>query len=71
MEKYAIGSKLTREDMDKMWSTNNLLGREESEILVWKHRLKHLSFKSLPRISKRGIIPRTLRNIRKLTPFVA
>ena len=71
VEKYAVGAKFTREDMDKLWSTEDLLGLDERELLVWNHRLNHCSLKYLLRVSKRGMIPRNLRNIRKLTACVA
>ena len=58
VEKYGVGSELTREDMDKLWLTQNLLGWYEKDILVWHHRLNYFSFKSLLRLSKRGMIPR-------------
>ena len=60
-----------REDMDKLWSTEDLLGRDKKELLVWHHRLNHSSFKYLIKISKKGIIPIKLRNIRKKTLCVA
>ena len=71
MEKYAIGAELTREDMDKLWSTEDILVQDERDLLVWHHRLNHCSLKSLIRLSKRGVIPRKLRKIRKLPPCVA
>ena len=57
--------------MDKLWSTEDLLGRDEREILLWHHRLNHCSFKSLIRLYERGIISRKLINIIKLLPCVA
>ena len=66
VENYAIKAKITREDMAKMWSTNNLLVRYEREIMVWHHRLNHCYFKSLLRISKRGVIHRNINTI--ITP---
>ena len=59
-----------REEIDNMWSIEDLLGREEREILVWHHSLNHCSLKYLPRLSKRGIIPRKLRKVRTLPPYV-
>ena len=47
------------------------MGRDERELLVSHHRMNHCSFKYLIRLSKRGIIPRKLINIRKLPPCVA
>ena len=47
------------------------MGQDDREIVVWHHRLNHYSFKYLLRISKRGIIPRKLINIRKIPPRVA
>ena len=69
-EKYEVGAELTREDMAKLWSTENILGRDEREILVFHHRLNHCYLKSLLRLSKRGIIPRNISNIRKFPPCV-
>ena len=43
--------------MAKLWSTEDLLGQYERELLVWHHRLKHCSFKYLIILSKRLIIP--------------
>ena len=57
--------------MNKLWSTEELLGRYERELLVWHHRLNHCSLKYLLRLSKRGIIPRKLSKVRKLPPCVA
>ena len=44
MDKDAIGDNIKREDMDKLWSTKDLLVQDEREILVWHHRLNHCSF---------------------------
>ena len=33
-DKYAVGAKLTREDMDKLWSTEDILGRDKRYLLV-------------------------------------
>ena len=71
VEKYVVGDKLTRKDMENMWSNEELLGWYKRYILVYNHRLNHCSFKYLLKISKRGIIPRKLRKIRKLPPCVA
>ena len=59
-----IGADITREDIAKLWSAKDLLGQDDRYLLVWYYSLNHLSFKSLIRLSKRGIIPRNLRNIR-------
>ena len=45
VDKYAVGDKLTREEMAKLWSTEKLLGWEDMEFLVWHHRMKNCSFK--------------------------
>ena len=45
VEKYLIGYEILREDMAKMWSTKDLLGWDERELLVWHHSLKHFPFK--------------------------
>ena len=44
--------------MAKLWSTNDLIGQDSIEILVWHIRLKHCTLKSLLILSKRGIIPK-------------
>ena len=41
MDKHLIGAELTREYMATLWSTEDLLGQDEREILVWHHRMKH------------------------------
>ena len=33
--------------MEKMWSTEEILGQDKREILVWHHRLNHFYFKYL------------------------
>ena len=71
LDKDEVGSELTGEDMAKLWSNKDVFGRDKREPLVWHHRLKHCSFKSLLGLSKRVIIPRNLSKIRKLHPCVA
>ena len=66
-----IGAKIAREDMSKLWSTNDLLGWEVRDLLVWHNMLNNCSFKSLIILPKRGIIPRNISKIRKLPPCVA
>ena len=66
-----IGSNLTREDMAKMCSTEDLLGQDEMEILVYHHSLNHYSFKSFLRLSRIGIIHNNIGNVKKLPPSVA
>ena len=61
---------LTREEMAKLWWTEELMGWYDRELLVWCHRLNHFSFKCIIRLSKRGVIPRNIINIRKL-PLVS
>ena len=51
-----VGSNLKREDMEKLWSTKDILGQDEREILVWYHRMNHFTFKNLIKLSKSGII---------------
>ena len=63
VDKEAVGENIPREDMTKLWSTEDLLGQDERELLVWQHRLKHCSFRSLLRLSNRGIITRKISNI--------
>ena len=57
--------------MSKLWSNKNLLGCCNREILVWRHRMDHCSFKYLLRQSMKGIISRKLSNIGKFRPCVA
>ena len=47
MDTYAVGYNLMREDMAKLWSTEELLGRDNMDILVWHHRLNHCYYLSL------------------------
>ena len=68
-DKYEVGYELMRKDMAKMCSTENLLGRDGREFLVWHHRLNHCYFKYLLRLPKRSIIPRKLSRIIKLPPL--
>ena len=56
--------------MANILSTRDLLGQDYREILVWHHRMNHCSLKFLLIISKRGLIPRKIINIRKLPPCV-
>ena len=51
--------------MAKLCSTEDLLGQDDMELLVWHHRLDHCYFKYLNRLSKRGIISSKIINIRK------
>ena len=71
MEKYGIGADIAREDIAKLWPTEDLLGRGERELLVLHHRLKNYYLKSLMRLSRREIIQRKLIKTRKLTLCVA
>ena len=50
--------------MAKLWSTEDILGWDEGDLLVWHHRLNHRSLKYLLRLSKRGIITRKLSKVR-------
>ena len=54
VDKDAVGADLTRDNMANMWSTEEMLGRDEKELLVWQHRMNHCSLKSLLRLYKRG-----------------
>ena len=65
LDKDVIGAYLTKKDMTKLWSTNDLLGWDERELLVWHHRMNHCYFKNLIRLSKRRIISR---NLIKISP---
>ena len=56
--------------MTKLCSTDDLMGQDEREILVWHHRLNHFSFKSLIRLSKMGMIPRNISKTRNPLPCV-
>ena len=60
-----------REEMDNLWSNEELLGWYKREILVCNHSLIHWSFKCLFRLSKMVIIPRKLIKFIKLSPCVA
>ena len=40
-DKYVIGAELTRGYMEKIWSTENLLGRDDRYLLLWHHRMNH------------------------------
>ena len=55
-----------REDMAKLWSTEDLLGQEERELLVWHHMMNHCFFKYPLRLSNRRIIPNNISKIIKL-----
>ena len=57
--------------MAKLWSTEDLLGQDEGDILVWNHNLNRCSFKYLLRLSKRLIITSNINKVRKLPPCVA
>ena len=46
-----------RENIAKLWLTNNLLGREERELLFCHQRMNHCTFKNLIRFYKRGKTP--------------
>ena len=71
VDKDMIGADLMREDMANLWSTKDLLGRGNMDIVVWNHRLNHCSLKSLLRLSKRGIMRRKISKFQKLYPCVA
>ena len=71
VEKDVIGAELTREEMAKIFSTEDPLGQDKREFLVWRHRLNHCYFKSLFRLSNRGIITREISKFRKLPLCVA
>ena len=68
MDKGVVGYNLTGEYMDKLWYTTDLLGWDNRETLVWHHRLKHCTFNTPIRLSKRVIIPKKLTKVRK-TPL--
>ena len=53
--------------MAKLWSTKDLLGRDNRDILVFHHRMKHFTLKPLQIFSKMGIITKNLIKVRKLT----
>ena len=59
-----IGTEITREDINKIWSTKDLLGRDTREIMVWNHRQNNCTFNPLVVLSKRGLIPRNIRKFR-------
>ena len=64
MDKDVVGSELTREDMDKLWSTEELLGGDKREILFFHHRLIHFTFKSLLRLTRKEITHRKIKRVR-------
>ena len=55
--------------MDTLGSTEELLGQDKREILIWHHRLNHFYFKYLLRLSNRVIISRNLSKIRPPLPL--
>ena len=69
MDTDVVGADITREEMANLWSTKELFGRGERELLVWHHRLNHCSFKYLLRLSKRLINTRKLIRFRNLPPL--
>ena len=70
VDKDAVGSNLATENMANLWSTDELLGQDDREILVWNHSLKHCYLKSLLRLSKRKMILRNLSKVIEL-PLVS
>ena len=52
-----VRANLNKEDMVKLWSTKDILGQDEREILICHHMLNHGTFKTLIRLSNRDIIP--------------
>ena len=66
-----IGDDLTREDMAKLWSTKDVLGRHDGEILFLHHRLNHCSFKSLLVLSKKGVISNKISKVVTPPPCIA
>ena len=44
MKNNVVGNEITMEDMVKLWSTKDLLGWGESDILSCHHRLNHFTF---------------------------
>ena len=71
VEKDVVGANLTRKAMLNLWSTKEILGQEEREILVFNHRINHCTFKYTPQLSKRGIILRKISMLIKIPPCVA
>ena len=71
VDKYSVRAKLTSDDISKLWSTEDLFGRNKKELLVWHHWMNYCSFKFLIRLSNRVIIPRKLNKIRIIPPCVA
>ena len=65
VEIFLVEDDITREDMENPWSTEELLGQDKREILVWHHRLNHWYFKYLLRLSNRRIITRKFSKVRK------
>ena len=69
--KKKTGDGLTRENMAKILSKEDLLVQDKRYILVWNHGLNHYSLTYLIRLYKRGVIPRKISKIRKPPPCVA
>ena len=57
--------------MGRLWSTEDIIGQDDRELLFWHHRLNYCSFKYLLRISRRGIIFKNISKVRKLPPCVS
>ena len=70
VDKDAVGANLATENMANLWSTDELLGQDDREILVWNHSLKHCYLKSLLILSKRKMILRNLSKVIEL-PLVS
>ena len=66
LDKDRVRYNITWENIAKIWSTKDLLGRDERELLVLHHRIKHCTSKSLLILYKRGILPRKI--IKVITP---
>ena len=69
--KDVVGAKIMRKDMTKLWSTEDFLGRDMRELLVWHYMMNHCTFKSFLILSKMVMIPRKDREFRKISPCIA
>ena len=71
VEKDVVIFKIKTDGMAKMQSTEDPLGWDGREIIVWHHRLNHCTFKSLLILSNKVILPRNHKKVRKLAPCVS
>ena len=63
-----VGYKLKNMILDKVCSAKDIFGPDERGVLVWYHRLKHCTFKTLLNLYKRLLITNLISKVRK-TPL--